>query len=67
MDGDTYGNGYHKAFETNRVEDISTVEERCPQHGEDIHLDTARDNLMFTKFTDIRAQFRMVHQPGIQA
>lgn len=67
MDGDTYGNGYHKAFETNRVEDISTVEERCPQHGEDIHLDAARDDLVLTEITDIRAQLGMVHQPGIQA
>ena len=66
MYGNSYSNHHHEAFEPDGVEDIGTEEERCPQHGEDIHLDTTGNHPVLAEIANIRSQLGMAHQPVVR-
>lgn len=63
----SYGNSYHQTFEPDGVEDVGAEEERGPQQGEDVHFDTAGDDLVLPKIADVRAELGMAHQPVVHA
>ena len=67
MPGDSYGNGYHQAFEPDGMEDIGAEEKRCPQQAEGDNLRMERNDLPLSKASDVCSQVRMTHQPIVHA